>query len=261
MIDLHSHVLPGIDDGPADMAGSLAMAEVAAETGTTCLVATPHLREDYPAVRLDELAGRVAELNAALRRRGVPLEVLPGAEVDLTAALELSDSELRAATLGGGGRDLLIECPYAPLPSVFERLLSSVTRRGFRVTLAHPEINPSFQDEPERLAGLVDSGVMLQLTARNLGGARRSATRALTLTAIEHGWGHVLASDGHACDWRPPKLGTQVRELQERRPELAARLRWMTEDTPGAILEGRSLPPPPAVPVRRRRRRLFGRIG
>jgi protein-tyrosine phosphatase len=261
MIDLHSHVLPGIDDGPQDLAGSIAMAQVAAEEGTTCLVATPHLREDHPAVRPRELAGRVAELNRALARHAVALEVVSGAEVDLTAGLELCDEELRAASLGGRGRDLLVECPYGPLPSVFESLVSSLAGRGFRLTLAHPELNPSFQEQPERLERLVSEGVLLQLTARSVRPGRRSAHRALAMAAIERGWAHVLASDAHSSDWRPPTLGTEVRALAEQHPHLAARLAWMTRDAPRAILDGVALPPaPPIAAGRRRRRGLWARL-
>ncbi|HEX2015272.1 MAG TPA: CpsB/CapC family capsule biosynthesis tyrosine phosphatase, partial [Solirubrobacteraceae bacterium] len=107
MIDLHSHVLPGIDDGPSDLAGSVAMARIAADWGTRQMVATPHVRDDYPAVRPEELAQRVADLNAALGAQRVELEVLVGAEVDLAAALELADEQLRRATLGNNGTDVL----------------------------------------------------------------------------------------------------------------------------------------------------------
>jgi len=260
MIDLHSHVLPGIDDGPRDLAGSIAMAHVAADAGTTCLVATPHLREDHPAVRPGELAARVAEVNRALARHGVGVEVVSGAEVDLTTGLELGDEDLRAASLAGRGRDLLVESPYGPLPSVFESLISSLAGRGFRITLAHPELNPSFQDQPERLERLVADGILLQLTARSLRAGRRSPARTLALTALERGWAHVVASDGHSSDWRPPALGVEVRRLAEREPHLAPRLAWMTVDAPRAILDGVALPPGPPVRVPRRRRGVWARL-
>jgi protein-tyrosine phosphatase len=254
VIDLHSHLLPGIDDGPADLAGSLAMAEVAVRSGTRRIVATPHLREDFPDVRPAELAQRVAQLNAELARAGVGLEVLPGAEVDVSAALERSDEDLRAATLAGNGTDLLVETPYGALPSIFENLLASVRSRGFRVTLAHPELNPSFQAHAERLGLLAEDGVLVQITARSL--QRRSRARPLALAAIEHGWGTVLASDAHSADWRPPVLGEYVSEAARRHPGLAERLRWMTEAAPAAILAGGELPPAPAV----QRGGLLGRL-
>src|SRR4051794_41300500 len=91
VIDLHTHVLPGIDDGPEELAGSVAVAEVAAHGGIRTLVATPHLRADHPRVRPGELRERARALERHLRAQGLPLEIVPGAEVDLDAAGALAD--------------------------------------------------------------------------------------------------------------------------------------------------------------------------
>jgi protein-tyrosine phosphatase len=246
VIDLHAHILPGIDDGPADLLGSLAMAELAVAQGTRTIVATPHLRDDYPAVIPTEIADRVRELNDFLTRLEIELEVAPGAEVALNNALELSDAELRAATLGHNGRDLLIETPYGPLPAPFEQLLAAIAARGFRVTLAHPELNPSFQQQPERLGELVEAGTLMQVTARSLRASRRSSVRALADVGLVRGWIHVLASDAHAADWRPPDLGSAVTDAQRTFPSKTAELRWMVLDSPRAILAGVDLPPRPS---------------
>jgi len=259
MIDLHSHVLPGLDDGPPDMSSSVAMARVAADSGTRRLVATPHLREDFPRVHIAELADRVTQLNAAIQRHGIDLEVVRGAEVDLATALDASDEELRQVTLAANGSDLLIETPYRPVPSILESLLDVLRHRGFRVTLAHPELNASFHRDPERLGRLADAGVHLQLTARSLRLQRGSRARDLALTAIKRGWAHVLASDGHSSQWRAPCLGSELKDAQRRHPELALRLAWMVGDAPAAILNATALPPIPAVDPHLRSRRLLGR--
>jgi protein-tyrosine phosphatase len=245
MIDLHTHLLPEIDDGPPDMDGSLAMARVAAETGTTQIVATPHVREDHPRVKIDELGERVAELNRALVGEGIELKALQGAEVDLLAALELSAERLRAVTLGANGSDLLIETPVAPLTTSFEGLLSKVRDRGFRIVLAHPELNPSFIADPARLGRLVESGVLLQITARALRPAKGSSSRAFALRVVQHGWAHALASDGHSATWRAPALGAELADAQAHHPGLAARLAWMTEEGPAAIIAGGVIPEAP----------------
>jgi protein-tyrosine phosphatase len=247
MIDLHAHVLPGIDDGPEDMTEALAMARVATETGTTRIVATPHLREDHPEVRIDELGGRIEELNQALIREDIALEVVPGAEVDLLMALELSDEHLHAVTLGANGSDLLIETPVVPLPSSFEGLLEQVRDRGYRIVLAHPELSPSFIVDPDRLGRLVESGILLQITARSLRPPKGSASRALAFRAVQLDWAHVLASDGHSATWRPPRLGAEVAEAVKHRPELAKRLAWMTGEAPAAILAGAVIPMAPVA--------------
>jgi protein-tyrosine phosphatase len=252
VIDLHTHVLAGIDDGPADLAGSVALAEVAAHGGIRTLVATPHLRADHPAVRAAELAGRARELSDHLRGRGLPVQVLPGAEVDLDAAAALSDGELALATLGGNGKDLLVETPYGALPGDFEARVLALAGRGFRVTLAHPERNRELQADPDRVGALVDQGVLVQVTARSLG-ERPSATARLLL---ERGWVHVLASDAHAVDRRPPDLGSALRHAAAALPHARAELEWMVTEAPRAILDGRPLPARPARAARSLRQRL-----
>jgi protein-tyrosine phosphatase len=252
VIDLHTHVLPGLDDGPDTLAGSVAVAEVAAHAGTRTLVATPHLRADHPAVRPDELAGRARELTEHLRGRGLPVEVLPGAEVDLQAAAALPDGELVLATLGGNGSDLLVETPYGPLPTDFADRLLELAGRGFRLTLAHPERSPTVQARPEIVGALVERGVLVQLTARSLSG--RGATTGAASTLLERGWAHVLASDAHALDRRPPDLGARLRQAVDAFPHAADELEWMVTSAPRAILDGRPLGERPARQARRRRR-------
>ena len=248
MIDLHTHVLAGIDDGPDDLAGSVAVAEVAAHGGVRTIVATPHLRADHPGVKPRELARRAAELTEHLRARGLPVEILPGAEVDLQTAAELPDDELRLATLAANGRDLLLETPYRRLPRSFEEHVLALADRGFRITLAHPERSGELKQDPERVGALVERGVLVQLTARSLG-ARPSKTAALLL---ERGWAHVLASDAHAIDVRPPDLGASLRQAGEAFPHARAELEWMVTAAPRAIIDGVPLPDRPQREARRR---------
>lgn len=258
MIDLHNHVLPGLDDGPADVEGSVALATAAAAAGIRVLAATPHLREDHPAVVLTELPQRVERLGKELRRRGLDVTLVSGAEVATTRAMGMSDDELRAVTLAGNGRDLLLETPYGALPDSYERLVERLTSRGFRILAAHPERNPTLQSDPSRLGRLVEAGLLVQVTAAGLAGPRRSRSRALALTALERRWAHVIASDAHSAHWRPPELLPGLAAAAKRLPALAAELQWMVEDAPRAILEGRPLPPRPPRGEARRRARFRG---
>ena len=260
MIDIHTHVLPGIDDGPQDTVGSVAMAHLAAERGTRTLVATPHVRQDHRRVVVEEIQERARALNRLVRDYGIDLFIVPGGEVGLARALEMSDEELDLVTLGGNGRDLLIETPYGQLPSLFEALLQSLVERGFRVTLGHPELNPSFQADPERLGRLADSGIVVQLTAGSLAG-RRSAARPLALHALDEGWASVLASDAHSAEWRPPDLNPGIEAARRALPQAAAEIEWMVNEAPLAIVQGEDLPPRPARHATIRRglwRRLVG---
>ena len=150
VIDLHCHLLPGIDDGPADLRGSVALAEAAFNDGVEVIAATPHARDDHPAVVAGELATRCDEARRELSRHEVPIEVVSGAEVDMAWALAASEEDLIAVTYGGHGTDVLVETPYGLLPPGFEDRLHDVfARRGIRVLLAHPERNRVFQRDPQ----------------------------------------------------------------------------------------------------------------
>jgi protein-tyrosine phosphatase len=247
VIDLHCHVLPGIDDGPPDLAGSIALATEAARQGVTVLAATPHARSDYPLVDVAQV-GRMCEALAARLPADAAIEIVPAAEVDLLWAQRATDEELVLASFGQRGTDLLVETPYGVLPGNFEDLLFNLSARGFRVLLAHPERSPSFQADHERVAALVERGVLLQITAPALVAGRHSRSRRFALGLVERGLAHVLSSDAHApAHFRLPLLPEAVAVVAERDPR---RARWMVEDAPAAVLRGKPLPPAPPLAER-----------
>ena len=134
----------------------------------------------------------------------MPLEVVVGAEVDVVWTRTASDEELRLATYGQAGTDMLLETPYGPLPPGFEDwVFSRLSLEGIRVMLAHPERNLSFQQSPERLAEMVSRGVLVQVTAGSLAGKRKSESRKLARWMVEEGLAQVIASDAHRADRVP----------------------------------------------------------
>lgn len=259
MIDLHAHVLAGIDDGPAEVGGSVELGRAMERDGITAVAATPHLREDHPGVVPAELGRRSAELRERLAAEGLALEVIPAGEVDLAWAMSASEEDLLLATYGQRGTDLLVETPYGPLPATFERLLFELRARDLRLLLGHPERNPTFQRDPRRLATLVEQGVLLQLTASSLvrGGARSGPGRLAT-GLVEERLAHVIASDAHgpAVDRAPLSAGRDAAARVD--PTLAD---WMVADAPAAIAAGEPLPPPPARGGGRRLRPPWRRRG
>ena len=244
MIDLHSHVLPGIDDGSPDVEAAVALARTAAGRGTTVLAATPHVRSDHPRVRPPELAGRCEALNEALEGAGVSLRVVPGGEVDLDWARRASDDDLRLVSYEQRGSDLLVESPYGPLTARHEDTLRGLVDGGFRVLIAHPERNPTFTEDVPRLRTLVGEGFLLQVTARAVVPSERaSRSHRVAVELVREGIVHVLASDAHRAGTpAPPDLAdgrTAAAEL------VGARADWMVEAAPAAILAGEPLPPAP----------------
>lgn len=257
-VDIHAHVLPGIDDGPSDLASSIAMGRAAAGAGTDTLVSTPHLRADFPDVHVHELAGRCQRLRETFQQEEIALRLVCGAEVSLTWALDATDEELALASYGQLGRDLLIETPTVSALGL-DRLLHELRVKGFRITLAHPERSEDFQRDSALLRDLVDQGVLLQINVESLlGSERQSAAHRLGRQLCAAGLAHVLASDAHrASSWRP------VTRLAEGARAAAAlvgpeRALWLVQGAPAAIIDGVSLPAPPAVIRQRRRSSLFG---
>jgi protein-tyrosine phosphatase len=245
MIDLHSHVLPGIDDGAGDLGEALELAGVAAARGTGVLAATPHVRADHPRVVPEELSNRCTALNARLEEAGVALEVVQGGEVDLDWAGGASDEELSLVSYGGRGTDLLVETPYGSLPAEFEERLVALAARGFRILLAHPERSPALQEDPGRVAGLIAQRVLVQLTARSLvESAAPSAVHELAVVLVGEGLAHVLASDAHGAGGPAPH--DLARGVDAAAAIAGKRAQWMVSDAPAAILAGQPLPPCPA---------------
>jgi protein-tyrosine phosphatase len=254
VIDLHCHVLPGIDDGPASLEDSLALCRAAAAAGTSTLVATPHVSWDWPKVSSRVVAEGVALVNDALRAEGLDLEVRPGAEVAMTRAGDLPDEELVALRLGGGPY-LLVECPYSPAAAGFDAILHGLAARGHKIVLAHPERCPAFQRDRARLRAFVDAGMLTSITAGAFVGRFGRGVKAFARELLDEGLVHDVASDGHgAGPRRPPSIGPELEEAG-----LGDRADWHARAVPLAILDGTALPPAPPLPPRKRGLGLFRR--
>jgi protein-tyrosine phosphatase len=260
VVDLHSHILPGLDDGADDIEVSLAMARTAAGDGVQAMAATPHVNFDYE-VDPETMRAGVDELNAALADAGIALTVLPGGEISMPRAADLDDDELASFSLGGG-RTLLIESPYLKGVASMEELLFDLQLRGFRVLLAHPERCPIFQDDPDRLRRIVARDVYCSVNTGSLAGIFGRRVRALAMDLLRGGLVHSIASDAHDDAGRPPGLLMGVRAAEQELPGVSAQADWYTRDAPAAFVEGTPLParpPAPEPPAPSRLRRMLGR--
>jgi protein-tyrosine phosphatase len=258
VIDLHCHILPGLDDGAATIDESIALARAAVAAGIQVTVATPHIREDYP---FDPaLIGlRARELAEALTREALKLRVIEGAEVAISKVRDLDDRTLAALCLGGGSY-MLVESPYTYATTILEETLFDLQVRGFRPVLAHPERAPSFQQGPDRLVGLVERGVLCSVTAASMVGTFGGTVRRFTAELFTSGLVHNVASDAHDPVRRPIDLLSGFAALEGDLPGIRDQARWFTEAAPAAILSGQELPSPPELHARRKRRlrRLIG---
>jgi protein-tyrosine phosphatase len=251
VIDLHTHILPGLDDGPADLDGSVQMARAAVAAGTRAVAATSHINGGYGLAPADLAAAR-AGLAERLAAEGIGLELLSGGEVAAERLIGLSDDDLHALALGGGPC-ILLECPFAPIGAAMEPMVDHLRRRGFSVLLAHPERSVTFQREPQKLQRLLDRGAVAQVTSGSLSGGFGDTARRASLRMLEAGQVHVLASDSHDAHHRPPQPRLAEPQLTQRYGDVEAQLQWMTDAAPAALVAGTALPPRPPLPKPRGR--------
>ena len=250
MIDLHSHVLPGLDDGPGDMAGSLSLARAAVDAGTRVLAATPHIGHRYD-VPPSELAAHLAALREALDADGVPLEVVAGGEVAAGMAADLTPGELEQIALGGGSC-ILLECPFSESGGLMPGLAAHLRGDGFRVLLAHPERSPEFLREPALLAALIDDGAFVQITAGSLRGDFGRMVRRFALALLGDRLVHVVASDAHDAYHRSPELASIVALVARETGMPVGTTQFLTDEAPRALLDD---DPVPRFPTGQRHRR------
>lgn len=250
VIDLHSHILPGLDDGSARTEDALEMARSAVADGIRVVAATPHVRSDYPTAPA-EMEEAVRLIRRELREQSIPLELLTGGEIALDMLPDLPDPVLRRFGLGGNPRYLLLESPYTGWPLGLEQTVFELQLRGFAIVLAHPERNEEVQESPERLERIVEMGALIQLTAASIDGRLGPRSQKTGLHLLERGLAHLLASDAHAPSVRQVGMATSARVIGD-----DALARWLTSDVPAAIVGDSQVPPRPERSNGRLRRRL-----
>jgi protein-tyrosine phosphatase len=253
VIDLHSHILPGLDDGAATIEDALAIVRAAAADGVRVLAATPHVRADFPTT-VEQMRDAVDEVRREVARAGLPVEIVRGGEIALGRLRESSVETLIGFGLGGNPEFLLVEFPYEGWPLDLAERLSALLAAGVRPVLAHPERNPDVQAAPGRLAQLVAEGALVQLTASSLSGAHAGAAGRTAKSLLDQGLAHLVATDIHRASGRRSGMSDARRAIHD-----ASLARWLTEEVPRAIVEGHDLPERPArgrrhLPLLRRRR-------
>jgi protein-tyrosine phosphatase len=246
VIDLHCHVLAGIDDGPATLEESVALARAAASAGTRTLIATPHVSWEYPN-DAGTIAGLVTELGRRLTAEGVALEIRPGAEIAMTRVIDTPAEELARLTLGGG-RWLLVEPPFAAAVIGLDTIIAELQGSGYHVLMAHPERCPAFHRDRSMLEALVASGALSSVTAGSLAGRFGRRVRRFALELIRDGLAHNVSSDAHDHIHRPPTIASELAEAG-----LGGLSAWLTHEVPAAILRGGAIPPRPIVEAAPRR--------
>jgi len=205
LVDIHCHLLPELDDGPASWSEALAMAELAAADGITTIIATPHQLGTYGRNSASAIRAAAARMQQLLDERGIALRVLPGADVRIEPDLIAKVHAGEVLTLADRRRHVLLELPhevYLPL----DGLLADLQAAGLVGILSHPERNRGILGRPEVLRPLVERGLLLQVTAESLCGMFGPKVQALAERLVKQGKVHFIASDAHGCNVRTPAL-------------------------------------------------------
>ena len=198
-VDLHLHLLPGVDDGAADDSAALAHARRLAAEGVRDVTVTPHINGYWP-FEIESIPERVAALSALLERNGVGVRVRSGGELDARHAHSLTDAELELIAQGPpGSRWLLVEAPFRGLDETFLADCEAIRARGFGIVLAHPERARGVQtDEGEAaLAQLLGAGALAQVNVCSLLGNNGLDVQETAVALLRSGRAYVIASDGH----------------------------------------------------------------
>ncbi|MGG1598641.1 MULTISPECIES: tyrosine-protein phosphatase [Paenibacillus] len=202
MIDIHTHILPGIDDGAQDEQEAILMARAAVQEGIKAVIATPHHangRYDNPG---HEIQKRTQALNLALSEHRIALEVLPGQEVRIHQGL-LEDLEQGKIITLSGSKYLLLELPSGMVPSYTEEMIHELIVLGITPIIAHPERNAELASSPSVLMRLLERGALTQLTSHAVDGRFGRKLQKLCLEWCRQGMVHMISSDAHNINDRP----------------------------------------------------------
>ena len=241
-IDIHSHIIPGVDDGSPDMETSLAMLRQAAESGTTDIIATPHVIDVSTTLTWDIIKRHAETLQKEADAAGIPIRVYPGAETELNYDLLEMIRQDRSAFCLAGSRYLLMEMPSLMLPPHLDEMIYELQLLDIVPVLAHPERQMQLMEHPERLLALLKKGVLTQCNGNSLTGVFGPRVRHNLKKLLDNRMVCFMGSDAHNLRHRNTDLKEAAQMLaegwgEERRQAILA-LR------PKAILENR---PPDAI--------------
>ena len=210
MIDLHCHILPGIDDGAADITVSLEMARLFVADGVSVVAATPHILPGLYANTGPQIRAAIPTLQQALDAEGIPLRLVSGADNHIVPSFV---SELRSGHLLSlaDSRYVLVEPPHHVPPPRMEELFFNIQVAGFVPILTHPERLTWINSHYDTIARLATGGVLMQITAGSLAGAFGRNARYWAEKMLAEGYVHILATDAHDTERRPAKFESRAR--------------------------------------------------
>ena len=214
IVDIHCHILPGLDDGPSSWEESVGMVRVACSNNIKKIVATPHwIQGTSWQPKPDTVFEYVMKINELLETEEIDVEILPGMEIGINENLFKLLEQGEIITLANTN-NILIEIPFMSLPLGLEEIIFELVSNGYKPILAHPERNKDLQSEPRRILDLIDRGAFVQITAGSLCGYWGDYARDCSIEFVKSDAVFVVASDGHSVDSRPPIIDDGLKVLE-----------------------------------------------
>jgi len=249
LIDLHCHILPGVDDGPSLVEDSLRMAECAVADGIHTLVATPHTFNGTYHTSLSHILTHIAYLKNKITENQIPINICPGAEVRIHQDMDRSVKEGKTASINDAGHYILVEFPYNMIFPGTRDVLFQLLLNGITPVLAHPERNLALQRNPDVLSDLVNMGCLVQLTAMSITGELGHDAMEYSLFLLKQRQAHVIATDSNNAESRPPILSHAVEATAHILGGDTEAAEAMVTENPRAIIDGKplNLPEPAKV--------------
>ncbi len=246
MIDLHAHILPGLDDGAQDMDETIEMCLKAAGDGIETIVATPHMGNGTFDNHREVVLSAVAVVNNELEKRKIPVKILPGGDNYINEHLDFLIQRGEAMTVNDNGRYVMVEFPKHIVPPHFLDWLFEMKLKNITPILTHPERHMAFQNDIDIARQWVDKGGLIQITAMSLLGEFGPDTMKSAEELLRYHLVHIIASDAHSKGRRPPVLSEAI--------GLASQsagfdyIHKLVNDFPAAIIAGESFDVPEPIP-------------
>jgi protein-tyrosine phosphatase len=216
MIDIHCHLLPGLDDGAKSSEEALGIALQLQEAGFKTVIATPHVLEGRDYLVPERILKATEEFNKLLKAHDVKVEILPGSENYLFPDMANWVEEGKLLTLGNTGKYILVELPLLDIPHYTEQVFFDLQVSGVTPVLAHPERNKRLVDEPERLVAWAERGVLFQMELRSLSGRYGPEAERFGGAMLESGLVHLIGTDAHRVAQSGEAYRDELRKIEER---------------------------------------------
>ncbi|MGG1572228.1 tyrosine-protein phosphatase [Fictibacillus sp. NRS-1165] len=247
MIDIHSHILPGIDDGAPNIEVSLEMARCALDQGITYVIATPHHRNGMYENEKSFILEQVEQLNNRLMEEGLPLTVLPGQELRIQYEIPQNLEQLLSLN---HTKYMFIEFSFTRVPNYSHELFHEMLVKGFVPVIVHPERNTELQENPELLYEFVQQGALTQVTAGSVLGYFGKKCKSFSQELISHGLTHFISSDAHNVSTRGFCLREAYEEITK---QFGVSKTTYFQQNAHSLVEGRTIPAGVPDPIRSRK--------